>query len=997
MFIKRLILLLLFAVFVFLAVPQFSNLLVLWRDYHAISRYAALYNENEPNKNYFAGRIPEYIAEQDPEAACIASYMLKSQSIYDSGNDAASGAIQYPNNEFFWGRLAESLSSHEMQYDPQIIQLIADKLIELHPDNADYCILKAFAALQNRNGNDINEVLPPIRQAAQCKNFENPFELYHQRVMAIAEKARFSSLENSFLQVAFRLNYPAYRFSEDLLSIARMKFNDSRIDEGIAISDALNSLLYSNGSKYLSVFPYSWQNGFSGYSTPAFMELRDVNVSKERRDYDHLLLASAAQSYYVPPQRQPADNYLFRHYVLAFPLLIHCGRMVFVIAVIVALIICTRRKTSHQLYAPVGIWNGCLFAFGCLLYFIASNLHHWITYNSCCGLHLTYVTVLTSGEECRASLFSRPLETLIGLLITFIPLIILLVINKIKWLKRILYSSRIHIALKIVFSVIFTAMLLLCSWQIIDIFRGYFFSDIDLLDLAAYLFICLFFPIMACVWVRPSARGKIISIVLFTIFWSLAANILITPYLWWLPFAGFLLTILIFIFWDESKGFWSQYVRIFRDQQTAARAIAVLIPAAIIYLLIIPVTVPWTMRAKENDQFFSKSHTTSYHLFPPPTQETYQNIIKSFSDDKPSLPLVNRLAVLKPDDLKSVLSGLKEQIKDNSKKAEEKRNSEMRGMPGMWSGTNYNSEKIDLRELLHICPRSSAAVIRDFIADPNEISILIERGLLGDMSARQPLLDALAGKYDPNAHFHYPYDTIQTAAVVKALIPISEPNEAANRIITCIKKNFAEGGNNLSSMPGIPGSMPGGGNINGMPKCQRIPDNGELLSSVKLLPSPQAGWVLTAYLDECESMPERFTKEHFFQIRDIIPFCGNASVADKVLKLSVGLKWEDEYESRHHHELEIPLVLPHLDIESISTLKSALKSKYSSFRAWAVWQLRRLNYTFTDEEFKLLKNDTNTAVRANLAMAVPEVLLKDFSTDPSPIVQTVILLRMTRN
>jgi hypothetical protein len=41
----------------------------------------------------------------------------------------------------------------------------------------------------------------------------------------------------------------------------------------------------------------------------------------------------------------------------------------------------------------------------------------------------------------------------------------------------------------------------------------------------------------------------------------------------------------------------------------------------------------------------------------------------------------------------------------------------------------------------------------------------------------------------------------------------------------------------------------------------------------------------------------------------------------------------------------------------------------------------------------LLKSDNNVSVRANLAMALPEVMLKDFAADKSPIVQTVILLR----
>lgn len=462
MFVKRLILLFIVAVFIFLAVPQASNLFLIWRDYHAVAHYVASYYGNATNKNDFAGRIPATVVQQDPEAVCIASYMLNTKT----ADDAAAMAIQYPGNQFFWVQLAESLPCHEQRYDPQIIRLIADRLIALDPKNADYYILKASAILQTRVGDDINEVLPLLHQAAQCPHFDNHYELYRSRVMTIADKVGLGSFERSFLQHSFPIHFSTREVWNDLLGIAQMKFNDGRTAEGIAISDALNNILYSFGSRYFNPMPQFWGEDMNICQTPAFLELREAAVSPERAHYDHLLLASAALAYSFPSRQRPEPEQS-RHYVLAFPLLLHCARMAIVIAVILAVLLFMQARGSLQTDASIGVWNSCLFAVACLFYFIISNLHHWITFNTCCGHHLTYMTVLVSGEESLHSIFSQPLRGIIWLLITFSPLIILLIINKISHFRPILRSNRARLAGKIAVSLLLMGMLFLSFGRIV--------------------------------------------------------------------------------------------------------------------------------------------------------------------------------------------------------------------------------------------------------------------------------------------------------------------------------------------------------------------------------------------------------------------------------------------------------------------------------------------------------------------------------------------------
>jgi hypothetical protein len=985
MLVKRLVLLFIAAVFVFLAVPQAPNLLLVWRDCQMAARYFASCPETDADiTDCFADRIPASVSQYDPEAACIASYMLKGIAAPRNTNDPAAAAIQYPHNQFFLVQLADFLDCHDTQYDPQIIRFIADRLIALDPKNADYYILKASAVLRTRVGNDVNEAILLLHQAAQCPGFKDPYELYRTRVLAIADKAGLSSFENSFLQNSFPITFTVRNVWEDLFDIAQMKFNDGHTAEGIAISDALNSLLYAFGSHYFGPIPRFLGEGMNLRQTPAFLELRDAVVSPERAHYDHLLLASAAQSYFVPAQQQP-EHERSGYYVLAFPLLLHCGRMAIAIAVILVVIFLPRAIVSPQMGAAVGIWNGWLFACACLLYFVISNLTHWLTLNTCCGGHLTYMAVLVSGQEGRYIILDKPLIGIIWLLIVLSPLIILFVINKIHFLKSILYAGRIHLVAKIGISILPILMLFLSFAQIIGELKCRPLGGGGVDDAAVALFIILFFPMMVCVWSGPSVRGKIFSIILCTTFWALAAVLLTIPYWWWLPFTGFLFTALAITLYNSADGgFWRQFLGMFNAPHSAARAAAVLVPAILIYLLLIPVCVPWTMRAMEGEGFSRRPYGHARQIFPPPTPETYQAAIKLFHNEKSRAVRSDVLAVLEPADLNSVLSSLKEDDWDTFFPYMGM------GMPGKFKQPSGIQQQEDthspaergLIRLLDLCPRSSVSIITAAMADPNELSVLVKRGLGGDMSAKQPLLDAFAGKYDPNLHNHEPYGPIENNAIVEALIPVSEPNEAAVRLIAIIEKNFAEPPDDLLAMPG-----PGGD----FPPIRSSPDNWRTIRAVRLLPSYQAASVLNAYLDQCKSVPPTSMRECLMQLREVLPLCANASVADTVLGFALTARWEND------RGTEPPNIAPCLGVQSINHLKSALTSQYASFRAWSVWQLRRLDYTFTDEEIALLKADTDASVRANLAMAVPEAMLGDFVNDPSPIVQTVILLRTIKN
>jgi len=987
MFVKRLILLFILFVSIVLAVQEAPNLVLILRDYHAVNCYVASYRGRDADKDYFARRIPVSVAQQDPEAACIASYMLKGQAIANAADNAASAAIQYPSNQFFWTQLAESLACEGQRYDPEILSRIAERLISLDPQNADYCVLKASAVLQLRTGNDVNEVLSLLRQAARCSRYGEPYELYRQRVMAIADKAGLGSFEYSFLQQPFPFTFAFRNVRDDLLDITQMKFNDGRTAEGIAISDALNDLWLTFGSRYvLPPLPKSLSSVGNYYMrrSPAMLELRNAAVSADRAHHDHLLLASAVLQYDVVPPRPPPEPEQPRQYVLAVPLLLHAARMVCAIVVILMIIIFLSKPFTSQSQVSVGAWNAMLFIGACLLYFLLSNLQNWSTFNICCGHHLTYLGVLAPDALDSRTILDEPLESLIALSILFSPLILLLVITFISRFTPRLIGRKLGIVIKIAISALLTAALSLSVWGILDNLVGSLSFEIEVANLVAILLIIIFPAMMVYMWSRSLSRRKVLSITLWTIFWSFLAIPFAQPYLWWLPFSGFLLTtIAIVLYIPTEGGFWRQSVQMFKNQQTAARALSILVPAVMIYLLLIPISVPWTMRAMKNDGFFGKPRPPTRTIFPPPTHQAYQAVLESFRGEKPFALGIGALAVLEPADLNSVLSNLTEKdwktlsILGTGFPG-------MPGMPGIPPGIKFkhlrgesnqqpSAVQIGLSGLLDICPRSNVALITAALPDPNELSILIKRARLGDISAKQPLLQILWGKYDPNIiHFEPAYYSMPDSQILEALVPVSEPNEAAARLIAAIEKNFAPGAKNLPPAP----------------NCHRI------LAAAMLLPSHQAASVLNAYLERCTSISPLAVGEYLSDLREVLPFCANASIANQFLESTLNAKWRD---NDPDNEPKPPNITPNLGIQSIDLLKSALTSKYASFRAWSVWQLRRLGYKFTAEEIKLLKSDSNVAVRANLVMAVPEVMLRDFATDTSPIVQAVILVRTTRN
>ena len=214
------------------------------------------------------------------------------------------------------------------------------------------------------------------------------------------------------------------------------------------------------------------------------------------------------------------------------------------------------------------------------MFFILSNLQYWLTLNYCCGDHLTYLTVIGADRSSVTALWYEPWDGIGGLFVALLPVILTVAVCKISLVLPVLCSKRSDLAIKLGVSALLIGMLF---WALCQIRGAFIFIELEsggLSDAVAIFWFASCFPMSAYIWSSPFARRKILSILVCTIAWSFVAIWLALPYQWWLPFGGFLLTVLAMILYDPNRGgFWRQSITLFNAPQSAARAVALLVPA----------------------------------------------------------------------------------------------------------------------------------------------------------------------------------------------------------------------------------------------------------------------------------------------------------------------------------------------------------------------------------------------------------------------------------
>ena len=115
-------------------------------------------------------------------------------------------------------------------------------------------------------------------------------------------------------------------------------------------------------------------------------------------------------------------------------------------------------------------------------------------------------------------------------------------------------------------------------------------------------------------------------------------------------------------------------------------------------------------------------------------------------------------------------------------------------------------------------------------------------------------------------------------------------------------------------------------------------------------------------------------------LRNILGVYGDRVIAEEVFELML-------LNAGQSSESILFDVSPYFTIESAGLLKKGLSSNNDRFRAWTVWQLRKVGYQFTQEEIDKLMRDESWMVRANAAIAAPQLTKGLAQTDTNPFVR----------
>ncbi|MCX5632470.1 MAG: hypothetical protein NTW93_02150 [Phycisphaerae bacterium] len=266
--------------------------------------------------------IKEKIAENDPEAAAIANYKLNYQYFLSRDDNQLikilSANIQkFPENQYFLYEFAISTLCylHDGGLDPAILLKLSNRLIELDGKNSNYYYMKAFALLRDRKGNNFDEAIETIKQANKCEYNEEPYSIYRDRVLSLAQKQRLH------FRLIEELNYshPDNFYTRDIYNVL-IKYQNLLITErdftkADEISNLLKSMLKdSMGESYLqhsirTEQLYGFGGGFGYWTLPQEVELQRKNLTQTEADRKRLEMCATAN----PEKKVKA---IYKHYGL---------------------------------------------------------------------------------------------------------------------------------------------------------------------------------------------------------------------------------------------------------------------------------------------------------------------------------------------------------------------------------------------------------------------------------------------------------------------------------------------------------------------------------------------------------------------------------------------------------------------------------------------------------------------------------------------------------
>jgi hypothetical protein len=167
-----------------------------WREWSSFQRHFIPFNSQAQLRQPI---LSHSVSKQDPEAAAIVELIYQNNIIASHKqflHDAeylAEQSLKYPNNPYFLYDLGCRLVGYTY-VDPQIIALIADRLIEIDPNNGRYYLLKAMAILYDWNDTRAEDALTYLEKCYSCPVMQDPYELYKARAYKLVEDEKLTAM-----------------------------------------------------------------------------------------------------------------------------------------------------------------------------------------------------------------------------------------------------------------------------------------------------------------------------------------------------------------------------------------------------------------------------------------------------------------------------------------------------------------------------------------------------------------------------------------------------------------------------------------------------------------------------------------------------------------------------------------------------------------------------------------------------------------------------------
>jgi len=364
------------------------------------------------------------------------------------------------------------------------------------------------------------------------------------------------------------------------------------------------------------------------------------------------------------------------------------------------------------------------------------------------------------------------------------------------------------------------------------------------------------------------------------------------------------------------------------------------------------------------------------YTLPEPNEATYHRVLNYLeSKQRTRTGIFKLLGLVMPEDLPGVLENFKE-LPSNDYYGEMKFRPSLPGEPNRPAKPNRTNDPNRTKDILLTraiitSGRDAVNILTAAITNPNHQQTLIARAKLGDVTAKQPLEELLASRISEGNDFPCPDDNtnlwdkpVKSEEIIPALVCVSEPNEAAQRYINYIQRR----------------SMP------------EILEDIYLVRSVILLPSRQARVVIKSYLAKSADWqpptqsqwgPDLYSA--LIPLRELVGYYGDREIAEGVFRLMLRVDETGE-------KFEVSNVSRYFTIESADLLKKGLTARNGKFRAWSVWQLRKVGYKFSQEDIDKLLKDDSWMVRANVVMAEPQIVKNIAMNDKNSFVRFVAIL-----